>query len=191
MKEMYTASGIPYILSQLEFSINKYYEIELLHLFMLKAILKRADVNDISKAINFSENEVSEELYKMCEYGYIETDYRTLTKFSYAYLEVFDFAAMINQKHYPVYMNLMDGTLKEHIHKNNDFISKQKPAIGSKEFAWFKKISDDDYMFFAKNIHEFQDKPPEFLDKARRMLSWRCLNNGRDSYSGSDLVYES
>ncbi len=189
---MYTASGIPYIFSQLEFSINKHYEIELLHLFMLKAILKRADVNTISKAINFSENEVLEELYKMCEYGYIETDYRTLTKFSYAYLELFDFATMINQRHYPVYMNLIDRTLKEHIYKNNDgSIIKQKPEINSKTFAWFNKISDADYMFFIKNIHEFQDKPHEFLDKARHMLSWRCLNNGRDSYSWSDLVYES
>lgn len=189
---MYTASGIPYVFSQLEFSINKYYEIELLHLFMLKAILKGADVNDISEAINFSENEVSEELYKMCESGYIETDYRTLTKFSYAYLEVFDFVTMINQRHYPVYRNLIDGTLRAHIDKSNDVsINKQKPAIDSKMFAWFNKISDGDYMFFTKNIHEFQGKQPEFLKKARLMISWRCLNNGRNSYSMSDLVYES
>lgn len=182
-----TGKGIPYIFGQLQFSVNIDYEIELLHLFLIKAIKKSASISEISEAIGFSENEVREEFYNMCEYGYIEPDYKTLTTFSKEYLELVDFIENLNKELYSVYMNLMDGSLKKNINRNeNNCFYKEEPKI---LFKYYRKCNDQDILFFKSNIQEFSKRSFDFINKVEKKLSWRCRNFQKDTYSDSDLIY--
>ena len=183
--------GIPYIYGQLEFSIENYHSIDMLHLFLLKTISKGADIKDISKAIKFSENEVREELYKMSEAGYIETDYKTLTDFSQNYLKVYDLMTKLNTKKYSFFINMIDGTLWDSIMEinNNSMINRKEPQINIKKYSFFKPIDDFYYQLFKEFIPEFKSLSPEFLEKNISMLSWKCTISGKNSYSENDLIY--
>lgn len=183
-------TGIPYIFGKLEFSINLTYKIELLHLFMIKAIKKGASVEEISEAINFSENEVQHEFNKMCESGYIETDYKTITDFSRKYLELTDFIECLNSSTNYAYMNLIDGSLKKNINKCEDeTLNKESPAIKNK--LKFTSCNDEAFSYCKANIDEFRNRQIDFLENIRKKIVWRCLVNDKDRYFLSDVVYES
>lgn len=180
--------GIPYIQAKLTFQLKTSHDMELLHLFFIKALLKNASIKEIAIAINFSENEVREEFYKMCNQGYIETDYKTLTKFSYDYLENLDFIETLNNDKHIVFINLLDGKLKKTIIPfEKDYIERQPPKI---TISKRNVLNEFNSSYFSSNVFNNYNKSQSFLEKIKNIISWKYDFNGKELYSNKEIVYE-